>query len=266
MRESLEIARRYCGPPDSGNGGYVAGLLASRADPRGAVQVRLHRPPPLQAALELRRTADATELVHDGVTLATAGPGVLPQLLPARRTTFEAASSLSRSYPGFHRHPFPTCFVCGPDRAPGDGLRIFPGPWHAGHVVAPWVPHAALDRGDGTVAPEHLWAALDCPGYFAAAQDGRPMLLGQITARLGRPVRIDEPCIVIGWRLGSTGRKHRVGTAIYGEGRQLRGVAEALWIEPRPASDSVSPSGSHPQPQSIATVSSSPGLTTPRAA
>jgi hypothetical protein len=259
MQDTVEIARRYCGPPDSGNGGYVAGLLASRADRREAVTVRLRRPPPLEAPLDFRRTpAGVIELVHGGEVLASAEPGVLAQSIPVRWTTFEVAQRLSRNYPGFHRHPFPTCFVCGPDRAHGDGLRIFPGPWHAGHVVAPWVPHAALDRGDGTVAPEHLWAALDCPGYFAAAQDGRPMLLGQITARLGRPVRIDEPCIVIGWRLGSAGRKHCVGTAIYGKGRQLRGVAEALWIEPRTVS--------HSMPQSIATISSSCGSATSHAA
>jgi hypothetical protein len=254
MQETIEIARRYCGPPDSGNGGYVAGLLATRADRRGAMKVRLHRPPPLDTRLDLQRSdGGPLELRHDGQTLATAEPGVLHSL-PSRRTSFQVARNLSRSYPGFHRHPFPRCFVCGPERAPGEGLRIFPGPWHAGHVVAPWVPHAVLDRGDGSVAPEHLWAALDCPGYFAAAQDGRPMLLGEMTAHLGRPVRIDEPCIVIGWRLGSDGRKHRVGTAIYGEGRQLRGIAEALWIEPRPVM------------QSIATIPSSSESATPRAA
>jgi hypothetical protein len=233
MRETVEIAKVYCGPPDSGNGGYVAGLLAARADRRGAMKVRLHRPPPLEAALDVRRTPGSLELLHGGETLATAEAGVLPAL-PCRRTSFEVASRLSRSYSGFQHHPFPRCFVCGPEREPHDGLRIFPGPWHSGHVVAPWVPHAALDRGDGTVAPEHVWAALDCPGYFAAASDGRPMLLGEITVHLGRPVRVDERCIVIGWRLASEGRKHRVGTAVYGEGRQLRGVAEALWIEPRP--------------------------------
>ena len=27
-----------------------------------------------------------------------------------------------------HEHPLPTCFVCGPARAKGDGLRIFAGP------------------------------------------------------------------------------------------------------------------------------------------
>ena len=50
-------------------------------------------------------------------------------------------------YPGLGNHPFPTCFACGPDRAEGDGLRIFPGPvggasGDRGYVASLWVPHA----------------------------------------------------------------------------------------------------------------------------
>src|SRR5262245_50780881 len=238
MHETIEISGRFCGPPDSGNGGYVAGLLAARADRRGPVRVRLCRPTPLDTALQVRRTAAGTmELTADDETIATAAPAELPSVT-SRWTSFEVAQSLSRSYPGFCRHPFPTCFVCGPDRAPGDGLRIFPGPWHSGHVVAAWIPDNSLGSGDGTVSPEHVWAALDCPGYFALAADGRPMLLGEMTARLGHAVRTGESCVVVGWRIASEGRKHRVGTAIYGEDRRLCGSAVGLWIEPRPAMQS----------------------------
>jgi len=28
MTETLTVARRFCGPPTSGNGGYVSGLVA----------------------------------------------------------------------------------------------------------------------------------------------------------------------------------------------------------------------------------------------
>ena len=30
----ITVARRYCGPPDSGNGGYTAGLFASEVSGR----------------------------------------------------------------------------------------------------------------------------------------------------------------------------------------------------------------------------------------
>jgi hypothetical protein len=64
------------------------------------------------------------------------------------------------------------------------------------------------------------------------------MLLGEITAQLERGIRIGEPCVVVGWHIASAGRKHQVGTAIYGEDGNLCGRAEALWIEPRPAMQS----------------------------
>ena len=80
-------------------------------------------------------------------------------------------------------------------------------------VAAPWIPDASLVLGDGRVAPQFMWAALDCPGYFAVARDGRMMLLAELTAKLERRLRIDEPAIAIGWHLGGEGRVHEAGTA-----------------------------------------------------
>ena len=45
MTEALVIPTRYCGPPGSGNGGYVCGRIAAYAN--GPVTVTLRRPPPL---------------------------------------------------------------------------------------------------------------------------------------------------------------------------------------------------------------------------
>jgi hypothetical protein len=129
----------------------------------------------------------------------------LLDLEPPRPPDFETATALSLSFAGFRRHVFPGCFVCGPNRTEGDGLRIFAGPRRPGEVAAAWRPHPALDRGDGVTHVAHVWAALDCPGYFAAVGDGRQMLLGEMTALVGRPVRIGEPCVLLGWRLGVEG-------------------------------------------------------------
>jgi hypothetical protein len=234
MRDSLVIAQRFCGPPGSGNGGHVAGVLAehlTRADqPRS---VRLLRPPPLEVRLEIRPTAEGgVNLVRGDDTLACAAPGTLDLEAP-EPPAFAAAMEISRSFPGLERHPFPGCFVCGPAREQGDGLRILPGAWRDGVVAAPWLPDATLDRGDGSVRREHVWAALDCPGYFAVAPHGRPMLLGQITARFGRTLRIGEPTVVVGWSVATDGRKHRAGTAVFGADGALCGLAQAIWIEPR---------------------------------
>ena len=70
MANSILIERRFCGPPDSGNGGYVCGRLAWFLE--GLVLVRLQAPPPLQANLEVRRTSAGLELVHGGDVVAWA--------------------------------------------------------------------------------------------------------------------------------------------------------------------------------------------------
>ncbi|MCJ9705122.1 hypothetical protein MOV74_28970, partial [Bradyrhizobium sp. SHOUNA76] len=44
------IDKRYCGPPNSGNGGYVCGRLA-RHIPGGA-EITLRAPPPLDTPLD----------------------------------------------------------------------------------------------------------------------------------------------------------------------------------------------------------------------
>jgi hypothetical protein len=45
MTDSLVIPSRFCGPLDSGNGGYVCGRIAAYVS--GPVTVTLRRPPPL---------------------------------------------------------------------------------------------------------------------------------------------------------------------------------------------------------------------------
>jgi hypothetical protein len=55
-----------------------------------------------------------------------------------------------------------------------------------------------------------VWAALDCPGVFAPGVIQGPermIVLGRLTARLDRRPPPGEPCIVVGWRIASGGRK-----------------------------------------------------------
>jgi hypothetical protein len=137
----------------------------------------------------------------------------------------------SQHYAGFREHAFPDCFVCGPHRRRGDGLRIFPGMLDSGLVAAPWLPADSLDGGDGKVAVEFHWAALDCPGYFAVSGGRRMMLLGEMQAHLDRRVHVGESCTVIGWRIGTEGRKHQAGTAIFDGDGELCARARATWIE-----------------------------------
>ena len=230
----LTVAPRFCGPPGSANGGYLAGLFAQHA--QETVRVRLHLPPPLGASLQVvPREGGRFELLHDGAVIASAEPTRLEIEVPSP-PDYLAALEASRRYAGFTGHAFPGCFVCGPERARGDGLRIFAGPLSAGAaamVAAPWVPDVALGLDDHKVRPEFMWAALDCPGYFAARADRVAMLLGEFTAHVDRRVHVDEPCVILGWRISVDGRKYEVGTALFDEDGELCARARALWIEPK---------------------------------
>ena len=232
------IDRRFCGPPNSGNGGYVCGLMARFIE--GAAQVTLRRPPPLERPLEMERTPEQGIVLRDGETIvAEAGPASLEFDVPDA-PTYAQAQAAARCYRGFDYHPFPTCFVCGPERAEDDGLRIFAGRVPGGSIVAaPWVPDPSLaDPGAATIRSEFLWAALDCPGYFASLDDGcRPMVLGRMAARVGMGggIRAGERCVVVGWPISSEGRKHYAGTALFSESGELVGQAKATWIELRPS-------------------------------
>ena len=228
----ITIAARFCGPPDSGNGGYVSGMLAGQS--QVPVRVRLRKPPPLNAPLIVHRHEDGRlELKRDGEVIVEAEPHDFDLEVPAAPAYVEALNA-SRSYIGFKQHPFPTCFVCGPQRSRGDGLRIFPGAWgDSGLVIAPWMPDESLCSADGKVCFEFMWAALDCPGYFAAQDDGRPMLLGEIAAQVYRRVHASESCVLVGWKLSHKGRKYTVGTALYDDDGEPCARAVATWIEMR---------------------------------
>ncbi|HEX6997799.1 MAG TPA: hypothetical protein VF322_06620 [Gammaproteobacteria bacterium] len=234
---SLRVPHRFRGPTSWANGGYLCGLIARFA--ARPVTVRLLKPAPLDTDLRVVDRGDVLELLHGDEPIAQARPADVPLPVPPAPPTFEQATAASRRYAGFARHPAPECFVCGPQRAEGDALRIFAGPLEAQpeaarHVVAaPWVPDPSLDAGDGAVGPEHVWAALDCPGFASAAPDMRPALLGEMTADVDRRPRIGERCVVVGWTLGSSGRKHDTGTALFGERGERLGRARAVWIEPR---------------------------------
>ncbi len=228
----LVIGPRFCGPPQSGNGGYTSGLLAGAA--RTPVEVRLLRPPPLDRPLTIREDAHSGLVLLDGKDwVATAIPKTFELKVPKPPEYTEALAAVS-GYQGFREHVYPGCFVCGPERAREDGMRIFASPIGDGKLcAAAWLPDQSLAGADGKVRPEFMWAALDCPGYFASGAAGLGPLLGLYSARVDRCVHIGEACVVIGWALGHDGRKHYTGTAVFDEDGEICGRAIATWIEPR---------------------------------
>jgi hypothetical protein len=236
----LRLGWRFRGPPGMANGGLACGVIAALAG--GAAEVTLRRPLPLERPLAVRRDQGAgVLLVEDGDTLlAQAGPATAEVELaaPAAVSLEEAVAVAGRDR--YYQDPvFPDCFVCGPDRRPGDGLRIFPGPV-AGHQLwaAPWTPDPSVAGADGAVRPEVVWAALDCPSGLAAAAAlpaGTAALLGRMTARLAGPPRVGDRCRVLAWPGGRDGRKLAAASALLGPDGQVLAAARAVWVTvPRP--------------------------------
>ena len=84
-------------------------------------------PPPLDVAMAVDPAGDGSvTATYEGrpVLSATCSHDEVPDVEPVGPDEARAAEA---SYAGLTSHPFPTCFACGPGRAEGDGLRIFPG-------------------------------------------------------------------------------------------------------------------------------------------
>lgn len=224
----ITIDPRFNGPPNSGNGGYAAGAISAALG--RAVRVRLRKPLPLGTSFTIvPRGVDEWALQHGEDVLANVSAATVELDVP-RSPGFEAALAASRNYPSPEDHDLPHCFVCGPARAPGDGLRVFAAAVPGTQLVAaPWAPDRSLAEGD-RIRPEFIWAALDCPGAFATGSN-KAMLLGEIAARIDRRPQIDERCVVIGWLIAADGRKYKVGTAVYGANGDLCAAALSTWIE-----------------------------------
>ncbi len=220
--ETLTISARFNGPDGSANGGYTCGRIAALLD--GSVEVTLRSPPPLERALDVERDRDGLRALDGETLVAEAVPGSVDLDLPTAPSWDEAARAAAR-YPGFAKHAFPRCFVCGPEREPGDGLRVFAGPLGDGRFAATWTP--------SDVRPELVWAALDCPGAIAVGfPDRGETLLGRFAVTIVELPEPAEPCVVLAWPLGEDGRKLFAATALFGENGRPRAWARATWIAP----------------------------------
>jgi hypothetical protein len=227
VAESIAIPRQFRGPARSANGGYTCGLIAELVD-ADAVEVTLRKPPPLEVALAVERDGEGlVRVVHDGSLVAEARPaaGAL-EAHSAPPPSFADAELLSAEHGDDPDHPFPGCFVCGPAREPGEGLRLRPAPLGDGRVAASWRVEPQL------AGFRFAWAALDCPGGWAVQPDGSRgiSVLGRLSARVLAPPRAGDECVVVGWPSGSEGRKRYAGTALY-RGSELLALGHAVWFE-----------------------------------
>jgi len=274
------VPRRFRGPAISGNGGWTAGALATllvghAEAPQPPVRVRLSAPPPLETPMVVTRDGEVATATAGGRVVAAAtlldDAEAAAALQPVPPVAADVAAAAAAGYRGLRDHPFPECFSCGTARAPGDGLRLFPGPVDGvdAVVAAAWTPHESLadepvegpadGQGDAEVEGEVegevagrgrvpvpvLWAALDCPGGWAVDLTGRPMVLGTMTAWVGERPRIGEPLVVVGRVLDVSDRTARTATTLYratsrGTGRALA-VAAHVWVRVDPTTFGATP-------------------------
>jgi hypothetical protein len=229
---TLTVPSRFNGPPTSGNGGYCCGVLATRCEEPVAVSLR--RPVPLDQALDV-------DLGEDGVFRATTGNELIAEAVPAAPlepwsgpSVDLAAARAGRANnaapaDGFFGH----CFVCG--RARPDGFGLFAGPTPTGDAVAsPWTPPKWSADSDGSVRPAFIWAALDCPAYFALYGDDLAIafLVRQQVEIVTAP-RAGVEHVVVGRELERSGRKGLAATAILDAAGELLAHSKLLFVEPR---------------------------------
>jgi hypothetical protein len=209
------VEHRFRGPETSGNGGYSCGLFAQLVE--GDAEVTLRAPPPLDTPLRV----DGLD-VYAGETLVAEVRATTVELELPEAVAYMDAVRLQR--PPDPDHPFPHCFVCGPQ---GEGLRLRPGPVGDGRVVAPWRPEE--------VRRELVWAALDCPGAFAVDPDlSRGVtVLGRLAAHVEELPAAGEELVVVGWRLpGGDERRSYAGTSLF-RGKTPLAWACATWFSAR---------------------------------
>lgn len=231
------IPARFRGPDTSGNGGYSAGVLGSLIG--DAAQVSLRIPPPLDTPLQVERDGDEWRLLNGDALVAVGFPlragdadlGEVP--VPPSPDQLQAAED---AFIGHDHHLFPECFVCGPKRADGDGLRLLTGQVQDRELVAShWTPGQDLaDAADPSVVDRRIvWAALDCPSYFGGRLAGYPerSVLGTIAVTLHHPVPVGEQCVVTGWPIDQDGRRWHGGSAIHDSRGRLLGAARGTWVD-----------------------------------
>ncbi len=219
----MRIPARFNGPPDTGNGGYACGLVAAELGGVSA-EVSLRAPPPLETELTVERSGGAVRVGYGGTLVAEGRAadvdvGELPEPVDVERAEATVAAGHGR---WTAQHPFPSCFVCGPDRPNDDGLDIYPVRLDE-RWVAVWRP----------TEPGMVWAALDCPTSAPVMNEDKdpPIVLARLAVAIDEEPRLGEPHALMSWELGRDGRKRHAACALLDADGRALARSRALWIE-----------------------------------
>jgi hypothetical protein len=150
---------------------------------------------------------------------------------PVRPTLAEAREAM-RHHPGHGRDGLLSdCYVCGSRRHDGLGIHFGPLAAHPGVTASVFLPDATVPNRNGVVAPDMVWAALDCPSYTPPLWDwDRPSVLARLAVERLDCIEVGEPVIATGWHVASEGRKHHTASALLSPDGDVLARASALWI------------------------------------
>lgn len=225
--KKLTIHHHYCGPSESGNGGYTSGIFAKQLDFPAEITLRI--PPPLDEELVVKEKEGKAFLMQGETLVAEAKPLDFDLDLPTPPTFAEAVEA-AKNYEGFTDAPFHNCFVCGADRKAGEGLNIYAGKIANQQVAAPWIPAKNLSSDGQKVDTEYIWAALDCPGAWAVIAPPEVIVLGRFAVKVVQDILVEKKHIVMGWGIERDGRKIFTGTAIFTENGEICAFGKGTWI------------------------------------
>ncbi len=191
----------------------------------------------------IKSNGSAYDVMSGETPVATATPAEpLETTLPS--FSFEQAERASIT--GLEKREcstvFRTCFVCGPDREEGDGLRLFADtPAEVIHdgtpqpVAVSWTPFVGFSSDGENIDEAHTWAAMDCPSAMALNNDGSDLepllcLLGRFRNTILRTPKVNERCVVVAKMRHSEGRKFYSDVALFGHNEEVLACGLTTWI------------------------------------
>jgi hypothetical protein len=229
----ISIPARFNGPPTAANGGYACGVVAGHAGELGPARraVTLHAPVPLDSPLDLRASGSRMHLWAGTELIASAGSASGP-ISPVGPVDAAVAATSAERFAGYIGHPFPTCFVCGTDRAEDEGLLLTPAPvpGRGKTVACLWTPSPAMTDELGLVPAEIVWSVLDCPGGWTGSPAVEPMVLSRMSAEVYASPQIGADYVVVAQQDTRNGRTTSNTSALYDMAGTVIAEASAVWV------------------------------------
>jgi hypothetical protein len=125
-------------------------------------------------------------------------------------------------------------------------MRLYPGAIpERSIVVTPWTPDASMPNEDKRIRDQIVWAALDCTSFFP--HHPAEAVLGRLHAQILRETKVGDRYVVVGWKVGSEGRKLYSGTAVFDEDGNACASALATWIQLEPDQAAASKEQARPK-------------------